>query len=207
MHTCGHPSDRPYIEMCRSGCLSNTVCPDIGQDDTPRKSHFPCYACIKSEARAETEALARATHSAALRAHEARNTAVREKHAAELRAKDERIRREAREKAAREREEEARVRVIKETEEERAKKDGGAWIETSGGKKTKSRKGGVVGSPVPADAGSPVLKMVFGRERKENEGATNASPKMEKVADQGRAGIWGPKKILSRKENTAAAKK
>jgi hypothetical protein len=67
MHTCGHPSDRPYIEMCRSGCLSNTVCPDIGQDDTPRKSHFPCYACIKSEARAETEALARATHSAALR--------------------------------------------------------------------------------------------------------------------------------------------
>ena len=39
---------------------SNTVCPDISHDEEPRKSHFPCYSCIKSEARAELEAKARA---------------------------------------------------------------------------------------------------------------------------------------------------
>jgi hypothetical protein len=206
MHTCGHPSDRPYIEMCRPGCLSNTVCPNIGQDDTPRKSHFPCYACIKAEARAETEALARAQHSAVLKAHEARDNAVREKHTVELRAKDERIRREAREKAAREREEEARNKVMKEKEEVRAKKEGGLWIETSGGKKTKSRKGIPTGSPVLAHSESPVLKALFGKDKKENEGTMNASPKKEKSVDQGRAGIWGPKKILSRKENAGAKK-
>jgi hypothetical protein len=116
LHTCGHQSDRPYIEMCRPGCLSNTVCADIGHDDTTRSSHFPCYPCIRGEAREELEALGRSQQEAVAKAHQARDHAIREKQAAEQRAKEERIRREAREKAAREREDEARKKVMRERE-------------------------------------------------------------------------------------------
>jgi hypothetical protein len=203
-HTCGHYSDRPYLEMCRSGCLSSTVCSDIGQDDIARKSHFPCYPCIKSEARAEAEALVRAQQQADLKADEARDNAIREKQAADQRAKEERIRREAREKAMREREEEAKLKVIKEKEEERAKKEGGVWIETSGGKKHKGRKGLAPGAHVASLSAPPVMKTFFGKDKKENDEGVIMGPKMEgRAVDQGRAGFWGPKKILSRKENAA----
>jgi hypothetical protein len=208
LHTCGHTSDRPYIEMCRPGCLSNTVCSDIGQDDKPRKSHFPCYPCIKVEARAEAEALARAERDAVIKAHQARNVAIREKLAAEQRAKEERIRREARETADKEREEEARLKTIKEKEEELAKKQGGAWIETSGGKKQKGRKGTALGAPTISLSTPPVLKTLLTKDKKENDHEAKLSPKKDaKGTDTGgRAGIWGPKKILSRKENAAVKK-
>lgn len=204
MHTCGHASDRPYIEMCRSGCLSNTVCSDIGLDDTTRKSHFPCYPCIRGESRDEAEALFRGQQEAVMKAHEARDRALREKVAAEQRAKEERIRREAREKAAREREDEARIKATKEREEERAKKEGGAWIETGSGKKQKGRKGASAGGfPMMAFSTPPVLKTLAAKDKKENETGAKMSPKREgKGVDMGgRAGSWGPKKILSRKEN------
>jgi len=205
-HTCGHDSDRPYIEMCRSGCLSNTVCPDIGHDDTTRNSHFPCYPCIRQEAREEIEALARGQQEAIAKANQARDAAIREKQAAEQRAKEERIRREAREKAAREREEEARIKASKEREEELAKKEGGAWIETGSGKKQKGRKGGPsTGFPTMPHFSPPVLKTLITKDKKENENGGKMSPKKEgKGMDMGgRAGTWGPKKILSRKENAA----
>jgi hypothetical protein len=211
LHTCGHQSDRPYIEMCRPGCLSNTVCADIGHDDTTRSSHFPCYPCIRGEAREELEALGRSQQEAVAKAHQAPDHAIREKQAAEQRAKEERIRREAREKAAREREDEARKKVVREREEERAKKEGGAWIETGSGKKTKGRKGPAVAMPLAA-APPPVLKTLVAKDRKENDNgnAAKMSPKREgkgTVMDTGgRAGTWGPKKILSRKENAAVKK-
>jgi hypothetical protein len=170
-------------------------------------SHFPCYPCIKGEARAESEALARAEQQAVLRAHEARDIAIREKHAAEQRAKEERIRREAREKAIREREEEVRLKIMKEKEEERAKKEGGLWIETSAGKKHKNRKSTTLVAPVVPLSAPPVLKTFFAKDKKENDGAANISPRKEgKAVDQGRAGFWGPKRILSRKDNVAEKK-
>jgi hypothetical protein len=206
LHTCSHTSDRPYIEMCRSGCLGNTVCPDIGTDETLRNSHFPCYPCIKAEARTEIEARYYAQHDAVLKAKQARDIALREKHAAEQRAKEERIRREAREKAAREREEETRLKAMRDKEEERAKKEGGTWIETGSGKKAKGRKGnGALGFPVLPHSAPPVLKTFVEREKKENDGGMKMSPKKDgkSVDTGGRAGTWGPKKILSRKENAA----
>ena len=54
LHTCSHVSDRPYVEMCHPGFIANIVCKDIGTDEEPRPSYFPCYKCIKAEARAET---------------------------------------------------------------------------------------------------------------------------------------------------------
>jgi hypothetical protein len=208
LHTCGHPSDRPYIEMCRSGCLSNTVCTDIGEDNKPRNSHFPCYPCIKLEARAESEAKFHLERDAVVKAREAHDTAVREKLAVEVRAKEERIRRDARDKANRERDEEARVKAMREREEERARKEGGVWIETGSVKKGKARKG-AGSSPITPLSGPPVLKTILSRDiKKETDtgnrmGPKNTSPKTEgKGIDLGgRAGTWGPKKILSRKEN------
>jgi hypothetical protein len=208
LHTCGHTSDRPYIEICRPGCLSNTVCTDIGTDEVLRNSHFPCYPCIKGEVRAEAEARVHAQHDALLKANEARDTALREKYAAEQRAKEERVRREAREKAARERKEEHKMKAIKEKEEERAKKEGGLWIETGNGKKTKGRRGGALNFPTLPQSAPAVLKTFADKEKKENENGVRTSPKKEgKAADiGGRAGIWGPKKILNRKENAAIKK-
>lgn len=208
LHTCGHTSDRPYIEMCRPGCLSNTVCTDIGTDEALRNSHFPCYACIKGEVRAEAEARLYAQRDAVLKSNQARDNALREKHAAEQRAKEERVRREALEKATREREEENKMKAIKEKEEERAKKEGGMWIETGSGKKTKGRRSGALNFPALPRSAPPVLKTFADREKKENESGARMSPKKEgKGADTGgRAGTWGPKKILSRKENAAVKK-
>jgi hypothetical protein len=211
MHTCHHVSDRPYIEMCRPGFLTNTVCPDISEDDQPRPSHFPCYPCIKTEARAEIEAEARMEQDAMTKAYEARERAVKEKQAAELRAKEERVRREARDKAAREREAEQRIKREKEEEERKARKEGGAWIETAGSKKPKGRKSGsgaaAVSSPMtPLNAPLVITRTTAGpSNNKENGppgGGEKMSPKKGRGGDPGgRAGTWGPKKILTRQEN------
>jgi hypothetical protein len=208
MHTCGHEGDRPYIEMCRPGCLSNTVCADIGTDEEPRKSHFPCYLCIKSEVRAEAEARIRVEHDAVCKAQETHEAALREKQAAVQQAKEERIRREAREKAAREREEEARLKAMKEKEEERVKKEGGLWIETGSGKKQKGKKGAAINFPAMPFSVAPALRTFADKEKKENAGGAKMSPKKEgaNVDTGGRAGVWGPKKILTRKENTGMKK-
>ncbi|KAI0590179.1 Uup ATPase component of ABC transporter with duplicated ATPase domains [Pyrenophora tritici-repentis] len=210
MHTCNHQSDRPYIEMCRPGFLSNTVCPDIGEDDKLRPSHFPCYPCIKLEARAETEAQARLDEDAIAKAYEARERAVKEKQAAELRAKEERVRREARDKAAKEREAEQRAKREKEEQERKARKEGGTWVETSGNKKPKGRKSGsVVGLSLAAPNTPTSIMVTAPKNTKENSGGAAAagyggermSPKNSRVDPGGRAGTWGPKKILSRQEN------
>ena len=148
----------------------------------------------------DIEAQASLQQEAVARANEAKEKAIKEKQAAELKAKEERVRREAREKAIREREEELKLKREKEEEERKARKEGGLWIETGSGKKGKGRKGGGhVGLTTPVSA-PPVLKTVTGlKDRKEN------SPKKERSMDPGgRAGIWGPKKILSRKENVGA---
>ncbi|KAF1919971.1 hypothetical protein BDU57DRAFT_156952 [Ampelomyces quisqualis] len=193
LHTCGHTSDRPYIEMCRPGCLSNTVCASISTDtdvDTLRASHFPCYPCIKAEVRTEAEARMQTVYSqSAQRAEQVYHE------------KQDRVRREAREKAAREREEEARLRVVRLKEEEKAKREGGAWIES--GKKGKGRKG--VGFPVLPHSASAGVKALGEGEKKENEGSGGVK-ELEKAEDKGgRAGTWGPKKILSRKEAVGAS--
>jgi hypothetical protein len=211
MHTCNHLSDRPYIEMCREGFLSNTVCPDISEDSQPRPSHFPCYPCIKTEARAEMEDHARMEQVAMAKAREAHERAVKEKQAAELRAKEERVRREARDKAAREREAEHRIKREKEDQERQARKEGGAWIETAGAKKPRGRKSGsgaAVLTPItPINASPSTMRTVaVPRNTKENGpaggGGDKMSPKKGRGGDPGgRAGTWGPKKILSRLEN------
>ncbi|KAG9194755.1 hypothetical protein G6011_04790 [Alternaria panax] len=210
LHTCNHLSDRPYIEMCRPGFLSNTVCPDISEDEKPRPSHFPCYPCIKQEARAETEAQVRFEQREFAKAYEARERAVREKQAAELRAKEERVRREARDKAAREREADQRVKREKEEAERRAKKEGGTWIETSGGKKPKSKRSGggsgLASSPAtPLNSLSTLKMTAVPKNIKEIGGGVGGgermSPKKGRADPGGRAGTWGPKKILSRQEN------
>lgn len=209
MHTCGDLSDRPYIEMCRSGCLSNTVCSDISTDDTPRKSHFPCYPCIKAEARTETENRIKEEFAQLQKAQKERDNAVREKQLAEQKAKEERVRREAREKALREREQEAKIKAEKEKEEERVKKEGGPWMESGSGKKSKGRKGMAFGFPVLPGSAPPTVRTFAEREKQNgaNVGA-RMSPKKEGKSPEasGRAGVWGPTKILSRKENVAVKK-
>lgn len=206
LHTCGHLSDRPAVEMCRPGILSNAVCNDIGVDDEPRKSHFPCWQCIRGEARAEAEVKAYADREAVVKAHEIREQSIRERHSDEQRAKEDRIRREAREQATREREEEAKIRATKEKEEERLKKDGGLWIETGSGKKGRGKK--AASAPATPFFAPPTMKSLINKEKKQNENLPKIGHKKDSTMDPGgRAGVWGhPKKILSRKENDSMAK-
>ncbi|KAF3037035.1 hypothetical protein E8E11_001743 [Didymella keratinophila] len=197
LHTCTHPSDRPYIEMCRPGFLSNTVCNDIAEDPNLRPSHFPCWTCIKAAGRADAEEKRRFQDLQASAAETAHHAAIKIRREAEQKAREERVRREAREKAERERAVEVKVRAEKEQEAERARKEGGAWMlaEASSGKK-KKKSGSVPGSPKSPKSPSTVAgakKEVW----KENGGAGGGKEKSEA---SGRAGIWGPKKILSRKE-------
>lgn len=206
LHTCTHPSDRPYIEMCRPGFLSNTVCSDISEDPSLRPSHFPCYPCIKQSA--YTEAIEKQAHAHALAAaaETAREQAAKHKVEVEKRAREERVRREAREKAERERANEERMRVEREKEMERMRREGGPWVlaEAGSGKKKKGRVSGP-GSPASPTgvfgAGGAVRKENAKTGWKETEKSWKEAEKSTEAS--GRAGTWGPKKILSRKEGAA----
>ena len=116
LHTCSHVSDRPYVEMCHPGFIANIVCKDIGTDEEPRPSYFPCYKCIKAEARAETLERMAQERVAVLAAEAAREQADKVKAETEKRVREERVRREAREKADRERAAELRVKAEREAE-------------------------------------------------------------------------------------------
>lgn len=183
--------------MCRPGFLSNTVCPDISEDPVLRPSHFPCWSCIKALGRADAEGKRQCEYLLASAAESAREMAVKSKMEAEKRAREERARREAREKAERERAAEMEMRAEREKEAERARREGGLWVlaEAGSGKK-KKKKGIVPGSP--ASPASP--STVMGEKKdawKENKTAWRDDRSVEA---SGRAGVWGPKKILSRKE-------
>lgn len=192
--------------MCRPGYLSNTVCCDVAEDPNLRPSHFPCWTCIKAEAHADVLAAARAEQDAIAKAREARERAVdarmqalKEKRATELRAKEERIRGEGNDRATKDREEESR---IGEEEECRTNREEGLWIETGRGKKAKGRKsGGNSGLTTPVSA-QPLMKPSHTTKDKAENSGERTTPKKDRVVDPGgRAGIWGPKKILSRREN------
>lgn len=202
-HTCSHPSDRPYIEMCRPGFLSNTVCPDISEDPVLRPSHFPCWWCIKALSRADTEAKRHRDHVLASAAESVREVAIRARFESEKRMREERVRRDAREKAELERAAEQKVNTEREKETERAKKEGGAWMLAETGSGKKKKRGSMLGSPASAANPSIVNGAVMKDTWKENGqgGPVGKSAwKDEKSEANGRAGLWGPKRILSRKE-------
>lgn len=192
LHTCNHESDRPYVEWCREGIVSHAICPDISEDPKRRNSHFPCYPCIKQMAREEVEEKLEAERDALAKAEEIRQGELKAKQVADRKAHEEKVRRDAIQKATLEREEESRMKKEKEESERQAKKEGGAWIE-SGSKRGKNKKNATA-SPSRSRAGaSAEMKGISG---------TNMSPEKERSIDVGgRAGFWGPKKILSKKEN------
>lgn len=97
------------------------------------------------------------------------------KQAAEARVREERVRSEYREKAAREREEDTRRKDERDHEMEKAKKEGGLWIETGGGKKSKGRKGPL--TPVTPLVVRPAIKTILTREKKENVAASGTGAK------------------------------
>ena len=137
---------------------------------------------------------------------------IKVRQAVELKAKEERIRREAREKAAREREAEERAKREKEEEELRARKEGGLWIESLGSKKYRARKNGGgdngMGSPTRLLNSLSVSGMATGPKNTKDNGNGNGDGgvlKSTSVDLGGRAGVWGPKKILTRQENNAGA--
>ena len=205
LHTCTHLSDRMYIEMCRPGILSNIVCQDISEDASARPSHFPCWLCIKQMVRAEAQEKQARAQALAAAAENAREMAVKTKMEMEKRARQERVRREAREKAERERALEQKMKIEREREVERARKEGGLWVlaEAGSGKKKKG-KGSMPASP--ASPASPSILMGVVKKETWKENGKTVWKESEKAAElSGRAGAWGPKKILSRKEGAAGA--
>lgn len=203
LHICTHMSDWRYIEMCHSGFLANVVCPDIGMDPNPRQSYFPCWQCIKQSARTEKLEQQALVQAAIAAAEAAREQAFRLKIENDKRIREERVRREAREQAERERAAEQQLRAEREIEKERTKKEGGLWtLAESGSGKKKKGKGFVstslVGPTIPPFLTNMAKKNVW----KEN-GKAGRKESEKGAESSGRAGIWGAKKILSRKEGAA----
>lgn len=127
-----------------------------------------------------------------------------------MRNREERVRREAREKAERERVVEGRMRAEQAREAEQVRSEGGKWMvaEAGSGRKKKGKGGGLVsplnnggvgskGAAASTSSGGPANNShgLAKKQFKENERSAESS---------GRAGTWGPKKILSRKDGAAA---
>jgi len=111
--------------------------------------------------------------------------------------REERVRREARDKAERERVVEEMKRVEHEKEAERARKEGSPWVLAEAGSGKKKKKG-----PVGTGLVSPMGALGMGAV-KEGWKENGKGWKDERGESSGRAGTWGPKKILSRKEGVA----
>ncbi|KAF2257659.1 hypothetical protein CC78DRAFT_573020 [Lojkania enalia] len=178
-YTCDCTS-HSFLDMCIPAKRSNIICESVEEEKTLRKSHFPCYDCIRLEWKKEQIA-----------AMEAQAAADREREKAEEKAKQEKVRREAEERAARERKEDARREQQRKLEAERARKEGGAWV-SAPNKKSRGKKGygsgggGHIGSPMtpkPPNA-RPVAPTIL-----------QAAPKG--VDPGGRAGHWGPTRSKS----------
>lgn len=152
------------------------------------------------EKQAEAQSLAQTTENVAENAAE---LAAKNKIEVEKRAREERVRREAKEKAERERADEVKLRVEREREVERMRKDGGPWVlaEAGSGKKRKG-KGVGMGSP-KSSVGALVMAGVVRKEVLKENGKVGVGETEKVVESSGRAGSWGPKKILSRKEGAA----
>lgn len=119
----------------------------------------------------------------------------------EKRAKEERVRKEAKEKAERERVREQKARLEKEKEAEKAKKEGGPWVLAEAGS---GKKKGKTMSVSPASPSSPSNFTGAAKKEMWKENAKTVWNGSEKGADpSGRAGTWGPKRILSRKDGAA----
>jgi hypothetical protein len=208
LHTCSHHSDWRYIEMCHPGFITNTVCKDIGTNEPgERNSYFPCWVCIRTDARAETMERIAQEQAEAEAAEAAREQAARYKAESEKRVREERVRREAREKADRERAAEVKMRAEREAASEKAKKEGAPWTlaESHAGRKKNKGRGSVPNSPSALNTSFPMGALKKDA-WKENSGKTSAAwGEGEKASNvSGRAGVWPPpKKILSRKEGAA----
>jgi hypothetical protein len=117
------------------------------------------------------EALARAN----MAIFKVKEVTAKLKLAAEARLREERVRREYREKAGREREEETRRKDEHNREVEKARKEGGLWVETGGGKKSKGRKGPL--TPVTPLVVRPDIKTILTREKKDNVASSGTEAK------------------------------
>jgi hypothetical protein len=188
--------------MCHPGFITNTVCKDIATiEPGERNSYFPCWVCIRTDARAETMERIAQEQAEAEAAEAAREQAARFEAESEKRVREERVRREAREKADRERAAEVKVRAEREAEREKAKKEGGVWTlaESHAGRKKNKGRGSVPNSPSAASSSFP-MGALKKEAWKENGGKAPAAA----WNVSGRAGVWPPpKKILSRKEGGA----
>ncbi|KAJ4410783.1 hypothetical protein N0V91_001711 [Didymella pomorum] len=200
LHTCNHPSDRPYIELCRPGFLSNTVCHDIAEDSNLRPSHFPCWTCIKAMDRQDAEDRRRLEQIKVTAAETAHRAAVRARREAEQKAREERVRHEAREKAERERAVETKIKAEREKEAERACKEGGAWMLAEAGGGTKKKRSSVPESPKSPESPFAVTDTIVTGGKKDVWKENGSGGGKDKSEASGRAGVWGPKRILSRKE-------
>jgi hypothetical protein len=215
--TIGHVSRLLSLAILWS-CSITRPYSDGLQDETPRKSYFPCFDCIVAEVKRENE-----------QKEETKRTAEEERKREEEKARQIKIKKEHEMQVQREREEEIRRERDRKAEMERAKRDGGPWVEAVSGKKGrgKMRGGGGAGRgigsrdalPMMPISASPVLvvKTSVGshsplspKDKTAAKGNANV-PKNVPITNKnldvdvgGRAGYWGPKspvKILQKPDN------
>jgi hypothetical protein len=212
--TIGHVS-RLLSSAILCNCLITRPYSDCLQDETPRKSYFPCFDCIVAEVKRENE-----------QKEETKRTAEEERKREEEKARQIKIRKEQEMQVQWEREEEMRRERDRKAEMERAKRDGGPWVEAVSGKKGRGKmRGGDGGGgnrgplPMMPISAPPVLGVKVGvgsnsplspkdkAATKDHANVPKNMPITNKNLDVdvgGRAGYWGPKspvKILQKPDN------
>lgn len=213
LHTCNCLS-QTYLEMCRAGILSNTVCrpldPPSENKADARKSYFACYECLCKEVRKEDQERLQRQMQMEQENKKMAEMQLKMDRIAEKQAKKDRVRREYAQKARAEREREEQEQEKLKAEAERAKKEGGLWIDAGASRKRGRKGGGGVGMaalrsapPAPLGATAGWKMGEFGRKEAE-------APKTSTGVDPGgRAGVWGPvapKRILTNPEREAGKK-
>ncbi|KAF2709131.1 hypothetical protein K504DRAFT_381165 [Pleomassaria siparia CBS 279.74] len=200
-YMCGCISGR-HLDQCREALFTREICTEVGLEATPRKSYFPCYDCIRAEVYQERDAEARAAAAAATAAKNAQeDKRIADELAREM-VRKEKLRKDAEARAQRERDEEAKKERDRKADIERQRREGGAWMEASTGRKGKGRKhNGQSGGALGPGPGSPTSMMAMKGAGAASLAKSSGSPAKgltpntnvpAGVDPGGRAGRWGP---------------
>lgn len=140
---------------------SDDQCENHEVEETPRKSHFQCFDCLVKEDKAEKAKAMEDAEKAQEQLIIASKKAEEQRKKDAEKARQQQIRETARIQAEKDKEEEIRRKRDLKAEQERVRREGGAWVDAASGKRAKGRKGNTRGGRPPSPISSSPLKNSF----------------------------------------------
>ena len=125
-----------FRERCQVALRDENACDAMEREEAPRKSYFPCYTCLKAEVEAEKKQKIQDAEQAEMARRKAEEQMKKEAE----RARQAQIRKDAEVRAQRERDDEMRRERDRKAEVERAKREGGLWMDAGSHRKGRGKK-------------------------------------------------------------------